>query len=191
MPAPKNRLGVLLRLVRETIFFQSLFRANIWTWLFGWSMHFALLFLLLKHLFYVYSVPPWWLGWLMAAGHWLFALFIFGLSGLLLRRIVVQRVRIISAPSDYLMLVLLMAIAVSGYSMHTGSAVNLVEVKAFVAGLFLFEWRELAVDWRLAVHLGLVCVLLIIYPFSKLLHAPGIFFAPTLNQADNTRERQS
>jgi hypothetical protein len=29
---------------------------------------------------------------------------------------------------------------------------------------------------------------MIVFPFSKLLHAPGVFFSPTRNQADNPRE---
>jgi len=31
---------------------------------------------------------------------------------------------------------------------------------------------------------------MIIFPISKLLHAPGIFFSPTRNQVDNPREKR-
>ena len=37
------------------------------------------------------------------------------------------------------------------------------------------------------VHLTLVCTLLIVFPFSKLAHMPGIFFSPTRNMANNSR----
>lgn len=190
-PAPKTYVGMLLRLLRETVLFQSLFRANKWTWLLGWLMHLALVLLLLKHLFYVFDVPPFWVGWLMGIGHILFVVFVVSLSGLLVRRIAVARVRYISAPSDYLMLLLLLAIAVSGYSMHSGSMINLAEVKGFVQGLWQLEWRAFPVDIRLVVHILLVSILLFIFPFSKLLHAPGLFFSPTRNQVDNAREKQS
>ena len=40
------------------------------------------------------------------------------------------------------------------------------------------------------VHLGLVLVLMFVFPFSKLLHAPGVFFSPTRNQVDNAREKR-
>ncbi|MCP4188720.1 MAG: nitrate reductase, partial [Gammaproteobacteria bacterium] len=40
------------------------------------------------------------------------------------------------------------------------------------------------------VHLLLVALLLIIFPFSKLLPVPGVFFSPTRNQADNPREKR-
>jgi nitrate reductase gamma subunit len=29
-----------------------------------------------------------------------------------------------------------------------------------------------------------------VFPISKLLHAPGLFFSPTRNQADNSREQR-
>jgi hypothetical protein len=31
---------------------------------------------------------------------------------------------------------------------------------------------------------------MLVFPFSKLLHAPGVFFSPTRNQADNPREHR-
>jgi len=46
------------------------------------------------------------------------------------------------------------------------------------------------VDFPLIVHLLLVAVLMILFPFSKLLHVPGIFFSPTRNQVDNPREKR-
>jgi len=33
-----------------------------------------------------------------------------------------------------------------------------------------------------------VALLMIVFPISKLLHAPGLFFSPTRNQADTPRE---
>jgi nitrate reductase gamma subunit len=40
------------------------------------------------------------------------------------------------------------------------------------------------------LHLALVALLMILFPFSKLLHVPGIFFSPTRNQVDNPREKR-
>ena len=31
---------------------------------------------------------------------------------------------------------------------------------------------------------------MLIFPISKLLHAPGVFFSPTRNQIDNPREQR-
>jgi nitrate reductase gamma subunit len=40
------------------------------------------------------------------------------------------------------------------------------------------------------VHLSLVLILMFIFPVSKLLHAPGVFFSPGRNQVDNPREKR-
>jgi nitrate reductase gamma subunit len=40
------------------------------------------------------------------------------------------------------------------------------------------------------IHLFLVCVLLSYFPFSKLLHMPGIFLSPTRNLANNSRMKR-
>jgi len=40
------------------------------------------------------------------------------------------------------------------------------------------------------VHLALVAALMIVFPLSKLLHAPGVFFSPSLNQMDDAREKR-
>ena len=37
-PAPITRGGVVLRILREVVLFESLFKANKWIWLFGWIL---------------------------------------------------------------------------------------------------------------------------------------------------------
>jgi hypothetical protein len=39
-------------------------------------------------------------------------------------------------------------------------------------------------------HIFPVFCLIAIFPISKLLHAPGIFFSPTFNQVDNARKKR-
>ena len=55
-------------------------------------------------------------------------------------------------------------------------------------GLMRFDLQPLPADGPLLVHLFLVAALMAIFPASKLLHAPGVFFSPTRNQVDNPRE---
>jgi len=57
-------------------------------------------------------------------------------------------------------------------------------------GLMRFDLHPLPADPALIVHLTLVLTLMVIFPFSKLLHAPGLFFSPSRNQADDSRERR-
>lgn len=186
-PAPTTKGGVVLRMFREVVFFESLFKGTKWTWLFGWLFHLALLLEFIRHLRYVmlwsgftYLQPLAYAGFLM----------LLGLVGLLARRFLVDRVRYISAPSDHLMLVLLIAITGSGLLMTYVEHTDIVALKAFMLGLLYFDWQPLPADGLLLLHLGLVVLLMMIFPFSKLLHAPGVFFSPSRNQVDNPRERR-
>lgn len=189
-PAPTSAPGVVLRMLGEVVLFTSLFKANKPTWLFGWLFHFALLVVLLGHL--RFFVEPVW-GWIVTAqqlGVYAGSAMLAGLAGLWLRRIVVDRVRYISAPSDHLMLALLAGIAAAGLLMRTVSRTDIVAVKAFVLGLLVFDWQPLPADGPLLVHLALVAVLMMVFPVSKLLHAPAVFFSPTRVQVDNPREKR-
>ena len=189
-PAPTTRSGVVFRMVKELTIFESLFKASKWTWLFGWLFHFGLLLVLLRHLRY-FTDPVWaWVTFLQPFGKYAAFIMLAGLAGLWARRIFVDRVRYISAPSDHLMLLLLIAIGVTGALMTFVNHADIVALKAFLLGLMAFDWSPLPNDFVLIVHLSLVILLMIIFPFSKLLHAPGIFFSPTRNQVDNPRERR-
>ena len=189
-PAPRTRSGVVLRLGRELVLFESLFKANKWTWVFGWVFHAALLVVLLRHLRY-FIQPVWeWVVLIQPFGVYAGFAMMAGLLGLWARRLLVPRVRYISAPSDHLMLALVLGIALSGLLMKFVDHTDVVAVKSFFLGLIYFDWQPLPPNPVLLVHLGLVAALMIIFPYSKLLHAPGLFFSPTRNQVDNPRERR-
>ena len=192
-PAPLTKSGVAWRLTTEVVLFNSLFRSSKWTWIFGWMFHVALLLAFFRHLRYVISPDSFlWpivsLQVVQSFGKYAGFAMVIGLLGLLGRRIFVDRVRYISAPSDYLMLLLIIGIAVSGLMMNYVVRTDIVQLKAFIMGLFLLDWQNLPTDAVLLVHLTLVLILSFVFPISKLLHAPGLFFAPTRNQVDNPRE---
>ena len=187
-PAPVTPAGVGWRMAREVVFFESLFKSSKWTWIFGWAFHFTLLLVLLRHLRYFQE--PVWLFVVLIQPFGTYAGFIMvaALLGLWSRRWLVDRVRYISTPSDHLMLVLLIAIGMSGLAMKFVAHTDIIAVKLFMLGLMRFDLQPLPADPVLLVHLTLVALLMIIFPISKLLHAPGIFFSPTRNQVDNARE---
>jgi nitrate reductase gamma subunit len=189
-PAPTTRTGVVLRMLREVIWFESLFRANKWIWLFGMLFHGALWLVLLRHIRYFID-PVWtWVLLIQPIGKYAGFVMMIGLIGLLVRRIVVERIRYISSPSDYLMLVLLLAIGGSGLMMTFVLHTDIVQFKAFMLGVMTFSWQPIPPDPILLLHLTAVLLLMIIFPYSKLLHAPGVFFSPTRNQVDNPREQR-
>ena len=189
-PAPVTETGVVLRMFREVVLFESLFKSTKWTWIFGWMFHMGLFLVLLRHL--RYFIDPVWLPIQLIQPFGMYAGFamVIGLVGLMGRRIFVDRVRYISSPSDYLWLILLFFIGFSGLVMTFVVHTDIVMVKQFFRGLLTFSWGVLPLDLPLLLHLLLVAVLMILFPFSKLLHAPGIFFSPTRNQVDNPREKR-
>jgi len=189
-PAPITKGGVVFRMAKEVVLFASLFKSNKWIWIFGWMFHFALLLVLMRHLRY-FTDPVWaWVVLVQPFGKYAAFAMVIGLAGLWARRIVVDRVRYISSPSDHLMLALLLGIGLSGLMMKFVAHTDILMVKEFFTGLVVFNIHSLPTDGVLLVHLGLVVSLMIVFPFSKLLHVPGLFFSPTRNQVDNPREKR-
>lgn len=189
-PAPTTRLGLFARMLREVVLFESLFKASLWTWFFGWLFHASLAIVLFAHLRY-FTEPMWApVLWVQGISRYAGYAMVVGLAGLWARRFLVDRIRYISAPSDHLMLALLIAIAVTGLAMRFIDFPNLVALKAFTLGLLRLDWQELPLNVALLAHLAPVVVLIAVFPFSKLLHVPGVFFSPTRNQLDNPRERR-
>ena len=196
-PAPVTKTGVVWRMFTEVVFFNSLWKSNKWIWIFGWMFHFALLLAFLRHLRYV--IPADWAmyilvnNWLvLTAGKYAGWMMLAGLIGLFARRLLVDRVRYISSPSDFAMLLLIMGIAATGVlvSFVFKDAYAVMQLKAFVTGLLTFNLQPIPDSTLIVTHLSLVLLLMVIFPVSKLLHAPGVFFSPTRNQVDNPREQR-
>ena len=189
-PAPVTKGGVAFRMIKEVTIFESLFKSNKWIWLFGWMFHFGLFLVLLRHLRYFTEPVWWWVELLQPFGKYASFAMLAGLAGLLLRRIIVDRVRYISAPSDYLMLLLIIGIGATGALMTFVTHTDIITLKSYLLGLMVFDIRSMPTDPILVIHLSLVILLMVIFPVSKLLHAPGVFFSPTRNQVDNPREQR-
>ena len=189
-PAPITTGGVVLRMMREVVLFESLFKANLWTWAAGWLFHASLALVLLRHLRYFVD-PVWgWVALVQPFGTYAGITMLLGVAALWARRIFVERIRYISTPSDHLMLALFMTIAGSGLIMSFIDHTDVISVKGYMLGLMSFNLQTLPSNLVLYVHLFMVAVLMMIFPISKLLHAPGVFFSPSRNQADNPRDKR-
>lgn len=216
LDSPRNGREVLLRLFLDVVLFRSLFRntrvrrgAGDWPvyvserllWAASLVFHYSLLIVLLRHLRYFFDPPPSLLPWIE---HWdgffqitaptLFmtdVLLLVGLSFLLGRRLVDRQLRYLSLPADYFPLFLLLAVGLSGVYMRHFGRVDLVAVKQLTMGLATFSpVVPDGLDAALFVHLGLVSVLLLYFPFSKLMHMGGIFLSPTKTLANDNRRRR-
>jgi nitrate reductase gamma subunit len=110
---------------------------------------------------------------------------------LFLRRVAIPQIRYISLPADYFPLLLILGIAISGVLMRNVWKVDLLSVKQLAMGLFTFHPTVPAgIGAIFYVHLFLVSVLLVYFPFSKLMHAGGVFLSPTRNMRNVNRSER-
>lgn len=169
-----------------------------WLWLGAIAFHYAFLIVILRHLrFFTEPVPAFINKLAEIDGFFQLFIPIIYLSGivllvavtyLLLRRIIIPQLRYISLASDYFPLFLIMGIAITGILMRYIFKVDIVAVKELTLGLATFKPTVPAgIGVLFYIHLFLVSVLFAYFPFSKLMHAPGVFLSPTRNLANNNR----
>ncbi|RLI80536.1 menaquinol oxidoreductase [Archaeoglobales archaeon] len=178
-----------------------------WLWLFALTFHWSLLIVLIRHFrFFLQPVPDFVnliqgldgfievdIGWLwfqphvvhiMVTGLTLFVALLY----LTYRRLAFPRERTFSLPSDYIALILLLCVAVTGLLMRYVIPVDVAQVKELAQGLLSFHPPASPdLHWLFMLHLLFVSLLLAYFPFSKLMHSAGIFFSPTRNMPNNNR----
>jgi nitrate reductase gamma subunit len=190
-PAPKTSMGVVLRLIPEILFFRSLLKGGTTEkilWLGGWVFHVSFLLIVLRHLrFITYPVPDFVMGF-QQIGIWAGLVFPIALLILIVRRFTNERLAIITLFADYFVLVLITAIGATGLMLKYITRTNLVDVKAFMLGLVSFSPTQMPDSTMFLIHFSLILVLLVYFPFSKLMHAWGVLISPTRAQVDNPRE---
>jgi len=213
---PSTTGGVVVRMILEVVFLRSLFRNTKcelkegdkisyewekWLWLFSLTFHWAFFTVLFRHLrFFTEPVPACvqllekldgflqiGLPGLMLSGVALLAAVTF----LFLRRILIPQVKYISLGSDYFPLFLIFGIAFTGILMRYFTKVDIVGVKEFTMSLVTLNPHVIkGIGGVFYVHLFFVSVLLVYFPFSKLMHLGGIFMSPTRNLVNNSRAKR-
>jgi nitrate reductase gamma subunit len=185
-PADSTNPGRMLAIGREILFFDSLRRGDRGLWLWALLLHISLVFIIIGHIAGIYYLTKQftlvglsdeasaslsaWLGSVFGM------VFFVALLVLFYRRITIPEVRRLSDPADYFVLGLLSAVAVTGMYMRLApGVVDLPAVRAYLAGLFTLHPVPIPRDWRFVSHFTLVNILLLYFPFSKLIHMVGIF----------------
>ena len=187
-PAPKTEGGAVLRVLGDLTIFPNLFKADKLLWVGAWVFHAALVSVLFRHLrYFTYPVPNIVLYMEPVA---LFFGILFGAAILFLfwRRLGLPRTLYISNVPDYFVLALLGLIGATGLMVSYWLHVNIVDVKAFILGLMTLHPVEVPRHPLFLLHLFFVLLLMIYFPFSKLLHAGGIIFSPSRHQPYQVQE---
>jgi len=213
---PHNTWGVLGRMFLEILLFRSLFRNSKvelkdgsrilygdekFLWLGAMVFHWCFLIILLRHFRFFTEPVIVFVHWLQSIDG-LFAiaiptlflsniLIVFGLIYLFSRRIFNPQVRYISLVSDYLALFLIISVVLSGIWMRHLDKVDIVKVKQLAMGIVSFNPTiPEGIGSIFYIHLFFVSILIMYFPFSKLLHMAGVFFSPTRNLANTNRVKR-
>lgn len=214
LETPHNLFGVIGRMALEVLVFRSLFRntkvelhaegpkvaygPTKWLWLGALVFHWTMLAIVMRHLRFFTEPVPFWVRWLQELDGffqigvpivYLTTLgFVAGVTYLFIRRVVIPQVRYISLLNDYFPLFLLAGIGATGIILRHFVKTDIVGVKSLTIGLIsLTPSVPDTVHWWFYVHFFFVTVLFAYFPFSKLMHMPGIFMSPTRNLANNNR----
>jgi nitrate reductase gamma subunit len=169
-----------------------------WLWLGAIAFHYAFLVVILRHLrfftepvlypialltdvdgFFQFFTPAVYLSGIVL---------VVAVAYLLFRRITNPSMRYISLAADYFPLFLILGIGITGILMRYFFRTDIVAVKELAIGLVTLHPKLSAnLSSLFYIHLFLVCVLFAYFPFSKLMHAPGVFMSPTRNLTCNNR----
>jgi nitrate reductase gamma subunit len=205
------------RMLLEIFFFRSLLKNTRyyldrtsqkdarWLWLFGILFHYSLLLVLIRHSRFFLDPVPAFVEMLSEIeafkGVFIPSVYMSGLAIvaalflLWFRRIFLSRERTLSLPSDHFALILLLAITVSGNIMRYFVKADLFAVKELLMNLMVFNIGKAVevantIEPVFYVHFALASFLLAYFPFSKLMHAGGVFFTPTRNMPNDNRARR-
>jgi len=214
--SPFTTGGVVARMFFEVVTFRSLFRntrmrvnpdgrisydIELWLWLFALAFHYTFFVVILRHArFFLDPLPlPFEIlekiDTFVQIGQPIISMSSFALLGtvlfLFVRRVYLPNIRMISLASDFFPLFLIFGIAFTGIFMRYFTKIDVIAAKELTYGLVSFslptldKMREIGSIFY--IHVFFVSVLLIYFPWSKLMHMGGIFLSPTRNMANNTR----
>ncbi len=193
-PRPESRLGRLTNTLVDMFTMRGLLQTNRPLWIGGFMMHLGLLLLLLGHVRVVTDYYFLWdlLKWGEEQQHQFSAiagiiagfLFMVPLFYLLARRWS-GPIKWLSVPEDYFVLVLLIGIAITGNHMRLLLHVDQNGIREFMQGLVLFDWKPVpqSAGASFIYHFSLVQLLMVYFPFGKLMHTIGSVFSKLVTKS--------
>lgn len=165
------------RFIKGFLFFTGLWKRDKMLWIGSWLLHFGLALYAVGHVRLIMplgqqgdallmSVITVGCGLMTASGVYL-----------LFRRVLVQRVRQITDFRDYLSDVILLAFSASALLVALDGGILGDDVVAYLVGLLTFSQVSLDVSGWWVWHMLALQSLLLMMPFSHLLHFGGIFLS--------------
>lgn len=185
-PAQKGECVRARELALEFFLCRSLYREDRMLWLWVWLFHLSIFLVVCGHVLGIYFLrlqftlvglgPDLSRTLSIILGGFTGVVMTFSLVALLVRRILSREIRRLSDPGIFFDLILLLAIAVTGIAMYLpGYHVDLNEVRSYAAGLFRLDPPPLPHGPVFFAHFLLVNLLMVYFPFSRMLHSAGFF----------------
>jgi len=172
----------LLRILARVFLFPVLLRQEKSLWVGSWLFHISLLMTVISHykIFFAHmwfwsslSISPESLALISVVFDGATGVIMVGALVFLFGRRFLQIMRKLSEPEDYVTLLLILAIALSGVYIRFVSRVSLLELRRYFVSLLKFTPSYLPADPAFLIHYGLVMILMIYFPIGKLIHTFG------------------
>ena len=175
-----GRGNSILNVLQDIIWFPRMLKEEKLLWLASWVFHFSLLLSALSHykvfLPYNYIIDSFSPGSFDLISNFMDAGASFLMIGsliILLGRRFVGFLRKLSEPEDYLLLILILIIAVTGYMTRYSTSVNLLSLRRYFASLVYLSPNNIPIDPYFLVHYTSVMILMIYFPLGKMTHILG------------------
>lgn len=190
-PAPASGRAMFFNVIKESFLFPSLFKGDRFLWLVAWVFHLTLALIVIGHVRVFTDFPRLWAALGINADA--MSAVSGGIAGILItvcavlligRRMAIGRVKEVTNPSDYLALLLIIAILVTGNLMRFAAHFDLAITREYFSALATYSVTSagLPQSGMYTIHFLLAQLLIMFIPFSKILHLGGIFFTQTLIQ---------
>lgn len=183
-PTHRGTMAPVAETAKELLLFSSLYRGDRRLWRWAWLMHVSLAAIIAGHVVGIVWVgrqfshlgvsPVTSTALSQILGGIFGLLFVVSVVALLYRRRAIPEVKRLSDPADYFDLVLLLAIAITGLQMRLATPeLEQTAVRTYLGGLLTFQPGPMPTAGMFVGHFALVNVLLMYFPFSKLVHTTG------------------
>jgi Fe-S oxidoreductase/nitrate reductase gamma subunit len=181
-PISKGVIIALIKSLKRVFIFPILYRDDKILWLGSWLFHLSLLMSIISH-YKVFANYMWFwenlnistetfanisIGFSAATGGLMVGSLIF-----LFGRRFLNILRKLSDPEDYLVILLILAIAISGLYIRFVAPVNLLELRRYFVSLAQLNPAYLPTDTSYLIHHTLILALILYFPLGKLVHTMG------------------
>lgn len=187
-PKPKNKWDRGIKLAKDSLLYPQVIGVDATMWFFVLLLHIGGIGAFVGHLrlFNEFTFISNTLGedgmaqFAMWTGGTIGILLLISVTYLILRRFK-SPYRDLSTPEDYLLLVLILIILLFGNHMRFFGDIHVTEYREYIHSLLAFRpafpeaITEASTKWVLVSHVLTSNILLIYFPFSKLIHSVGTF----------------